>query len=83
MDKGIYRTISEILLKLGLIKPGEDIQGLKLICPGGVMDSLTAIRFISEVENSFGINVLNDLNLDCMESVESLAAYIMDEDSGE
>ena len=44
----------------------------------GILDSLTAFQFICEVEDLFSVQIIeNDLNLDCLENIETLSEYII------
>lgn len=73
----IYTEIGAILRGLGMPDGGGKPQGQPLLAPGGAMDSLTAMRFIREAERRFNVDILDDLNLDCMHTTDSLAAYIV------
>lgn len=78
MKQAIYDALGEILYEQRIIDKNADIHGLALLSASGagVMDSLTAMRFISAVEQRFNVDILSDLNLDCLETTDSLAEYI-------
>ena len=76
MDKNISAEIKKILIDLQLIDPRTGINGLILLGPGGVLDSFSAMRFITITEQRFGVDIMNDLNLDALETTDSLITYI-------
>jgi acyl carrier protein len=73
----IREAIAGLLADQGLAERGADISGLALLGLGGVMDSLAALRFITAAEQHFGVSIMDDLNLDCMETADKLAAYVI------
>jgi len=76
VDKNIIEGLCEIYIETGIASEGDDIRDIVLLGRGGVMDSLTALRFINKIERRFGVDIMSDLNLECMESTEKLAAFI-------
>ena len=76
MDNGIIGGIKEILLELRIINEETNTAGMTLLGPGGVMDSLTAMRFINRAEQRFKTDIMGDLGLNCMKTTDSLAEYI-------
>lgn len=77
MKENIYRRLSEILSDLQITDINEDIEGKALLANGSV-DSLTALQLISRVEECFDVDITDDLNLDCMETVDTLVEFIVD-----
>ncbi|MCL2707898.1 MAG: adenosylmethionine decarboxylase [Defluviitaleaceae bacterium] len=77
MDE-IINGIKKIMVGQRLVAEGADIRGTKLLGGGCLVDSLSAVKFITAVEEWSGADIMFDLNLDNMESVESLAKYIAD-----
>ncbi|MDR1664903.1 MAG: adenosylmethionine decarboxylase [Clostridiales bacterium] len=73
----VYQAIKELLVGLKLAGENTDIKNMTLLGAGGVMDSLTAMRFIHAAGERFQINIMDDLNLDCMENVAALADFIV------
>jgi acyl carrier protein len=73
----IVGALCGILAEMRITGNDTEIINLRLLGPGGIMDSLTATQFIGCVEQKFGIDIIGgDLNLDCMENVTALAEYI-------
>ncbi len=71
MDK-IRKEIIEIVNR---IIPGA--HGDVLIGVGGIMDSVTALRFITMIEDHFGVDIAEDeLALECFSTVDSLTEYL-------
>ena len=75
-QRDILTELRDILTELRVVRADADITGLPLLGPGGVTDSLTAVRLMAEVERRFHVDIKNDLNLDCMETTDTLAAFI-------
>ena len=74
----IFEKLRGILCETGIFGESEDIpEDAVLLGKGGFMDSLAAISFVTQVEDAFGVDIINnDLNLDSMESLDKLADYI-------
>jgi S-adenosylmethionine/arginine decarboxylase-like enzyme/acyl carrier protein len=73
----IRNMLYEFKLVDMLLETTINIDTLTLLGPDGIMDSLTAMQFITAIEKRFEVDLMEDLNLDCLETSESLAEYIV------
>lgn len=77
MREKIEEAIKEILRQLRVAGGTEGNKNIPLLGRGGVVDSLTAMRLITAIERRFNVDIMGDLNLDCMESTDSLTEYLL------
>jgi len=73
----IYPELGMLLESLGVCRAEDAAPGLSLLGEGGLADSLAAARLVTEVERNYGVDIVeNDLDLECLRTVGSLAGYI-------
>jgi len=72
----IQDAIYDILLEMRIIENGADIGGMPLLGKNGVMDSLTVMGFIESIERHFNVDIMDDINLDCMATTDTLIGFI-------
>ena len=74
--KAIFAKLQEILCELLITDTTVD-NNYVLLGSGSMMDSLTAMQFIANIEEHFNINIIeSDLDLTCCETIGSLVDYI-------
>jgi acyl carrier protein len=71
---GLREILAQVTGRPQLREAGEDQP---LLGEGAVLDSLTGMLLLREVRRRFGVDVADeDLNLDCMATLGTLAAYL-------
>ncbi|MCL2461532.1 MAG: adenosylmethionine decarboxylase [Defluviitaleaceae bacterium] len=77
MKPDIYGDLAAMLQELEICRAEEISPALVLLGEGGLADSLAAARLVTDVEQKFGVDIIeNDLDLDCLRTVGALAEYI-------
>lgn len=75
-EQQLLIQIQELMRKV-LICDQEFGEESPILGAGGMMDSVTAFQFITEAEERFGVDIMeDDVNLDSLETVGTLARYI-------